>query len=55
MRLYRLLILEDDLETVSIIFEELAKLENKLVNEKGVEISTVVLLTVATLRRSLVK
>lgn len=43
MRLYRLLILEDDLETVSKIFEELAKLENKFVNEKGIEISTIVI------------
>jgi hypothetical protein len=43
MRLIKLLILEDDLETISKILEELAKLENKLVNEKGIEISTIVL------------
>jgi hypothetical protein len=43
MRLIKLLILEDDLETISQIFGVLAKLENKLVNEKGIEISTVVI------------
>jgi hypothetical protein len=43
MRLIKILILEDDLETISQIFGELAKLENKLVNERGIEISTIVL------------
>ena len=43
MRLLRLLILEDDLETVSKIFEELAKLENKFVDKKEIEISTIVI------------
>lgn len=43
MRLLKILILEDDLETISQIFGELAKLENKLVNERGIEISTIVL------------
>lgn len=44
MKLIRILVLEDDLETLSKIFESLALLENKYADEKkGMEFSTTVL------------
>lgn len=43
MKLIRVLILEDDLQTLSKLLGKLAELETKLVNEKETELSIVVL------------
>lgn len=43
MKLFRVLILEDDLQTLSKLLEKLAVLETKLVEDKGTELSVVIL------------
>ena len=43
MRLLKILILEDDLLTLSKLFEKLSELENRLSEEKGIDFSILVL------------